>query len=307
MSVLTRDPPASPSPPTASPLACPACGAIGPGGPAPWLEKDGYRIVVCRSCDMGFYTDVVSLRGVEHFYSAAYFTDGGAGYPGYLRDESARRQQARHYLGHLATLGMRPPGRLLDVGCASGFLVDEARRAGWEAAGCDVSEYATDYARDELGLDVVCADFLAVDYPATSFDVVTVCTTLAHLPQPRAVAEKLAALVKPGGCLLLESPDRGSPVARTLGRRWPFLAPPTVLFYHTRRSLCQLLAPPTWRLLSYRPTPKWVTVRHVMAAIEHALPLLPSRPLQAVAGSALGDRLVPYRLGDIALVAFRRE
>src|SRR5205807_2536757 len=95
---------------------------------------------------------------LEALYSAEYFTEGGAGYPGYIADERTHRHQARSYLKKIGRLGARP-GALLDIGCAAGFFLDEARRRGWDVRGCELSEYAQTYARDTLALDVARAGF----------------------------------------------------------------------------------------------------------------------------------------------------
>ena len=209
----------------------------------------------CRSCRLVFSVPVPGSVELPELYSEAYFTGGGPGYVGYLNDEATHRTQARRYLARLAREGQLR-GRLLDVGCATGFFLDEARRAGWDVAGCEVSGYAAAHARNGLGLDVQCAPLLETSYPPASFDVITFFNVLEHIPEPRAVAERVHALLKPGGLLVIETWDRDSLAARAAGRRWHQYSPPFVVSYFNRRSLACLFGPDRWHLARYRPVPK---------------------------------------------------
>jgi SAM-dependent methyltransferase len=245
-------------------------------------------------------------------YSAQYFTEGGAGYPDYIADERTHRRQARTYLKKIERLG-RARGNLLDVGCAAGFFLDEARHRGWTVHGCELSGYARAHATDALGLDVAPMGFLDPSFaPAPqSFDVITLFNVLEHIPNPTAVAEKLFMLLRPGGHLFLETWDPRSWLARLLGPRWPTYAPPTVLYSFSRRTLGQLFTADRWERLSYRPAMKWISLDHGLSLLEFEAEHLPlSRflvpGLGAVRRSFLGRLDVPYCLGDLALAVFRR-
>src|SRR3954451_20301751 len=67
----------------------------------------------------------------------------------YLDEEDGRRRTARRLLRLIP-----PGGRLLDGGCGHGLLLDEARAAGFEVEGLELSRDAAAYARDQLGLAV---------------------------------------------------------------------------------------------------------------------------------------------------------
>src|SRR5919201_806567 len=70
----------------------------------------------------------------------------------YLAEEAGRRATARRLLD---LIGRHvPAGRLLDVGCGHGLLLDEARRRGYEVEGLELSSGAAAYAREVLGLEV---------------------------------------------------------------------------------------------------------------------------------------------------------
>lgn len=76
----------------------------------------------------------------------------------------------------------KPRGRLIDIGCGPGLLLDLAgRQRSYAVQGCDISPWATQYPREQ-GLDVRTGDLHAVNYPSGQFDVAVVNHTLEHAP-----------------------------------------------------------------------------------------------------------------------------
>src|ERR671934_681452 len=135
----------------------------------------------------------------------------------YLAEETGRRATAAHLLDLIGEhVGS---GRLLDVGCGHGLLLDEARRRGFEVVGLELSRAAARHARETLGLEVVeqpVEAFVDLD----GFDVVVLADVLEHLDDPVAAVDRCAGLLRPGGALCVVTPDPSSLTARIAGRRW---------------------------------------------------------------------------------------
>jgi SAM-dependent methyltransferase len=138
----------------------------------------------------------------------------------YLDEEAGRRRTARRLLDLIGA--SVPSGRLLDVGCGHGLLLDEARAAGYEVEGLELSLYASEYAREKLGLPVrrqTLAD-LAAEQPAPSYAAIVLADVLEHLDDPLAAIDDCRRLLAPGGVLCLVTPDPGSRTARLVGGNW---------------------------------------------------------------------------------------
>ncbi len=99
-----------------------------------------------------------------------------------------------------------PGGLLLDVGCAYGFLIEEAKQRNYRAIGLDVSPYALSQA-PSAGCALVLADARDIPLGDHSADVITLFDVIEHLPNPGACLDESARLLKPEGLLVLTTPD----------------------------------------------------------------------------------------------------
>jgi 2-polyprenyl-3-methyl-5-hydroxy-6-metoxy-1,4-benzoquinol methylase len=140
----------------------------------------------------------------------------------YLREETGRRRMARRLLDLLG--GYVPGGRMLQVGCGYGLLLDEARRRGYIVQGVDLSAEATRHARETLELPVreMALEDAIVDaaVQGEQYDAIVAVDVLEHLDEPAVALAHLSALLAPGGALLITTPDPSSLAARLTGNRW---------------------------------------------------------------------------------------
>jgi SAM-dependent methyltransferase len=158
--------------------------------------------------------------------------------PAYLDEEAGRRRTARRLLDAVAR--HVPAGRLLDVGCGHGLLVDEAARRGYAAEGLELARAAAHHARDALGLTVRELPLEAPELDDERFDVIVLADVLEHVEDPCATLDRCVALLADGGVLLLVTPDPASPTARLAGARWWGLLPAHVCLV-PHRTLLELV------------------------------------------------------------------
>jgi 2-polyprenyl-3-methyl-5-hydroxy-6-metoxy-1,4-benzoquinol methylase len=171
----------------------------------------------CSRC--GFVWTAAEPAQLEDLYGAGYFC--GDAYEDYLQP-SARRFEAARRLSWL--LRTRRISSLVEAGCAGGFFVEAAIRAGIAAAGVELSPELAAYAREQLRLPVCQGRFEATTLEAP---VQAVCAfhVLEHVEDPNAFVRTAWKLLEPGGLLAVEVPNIASPAARRLGPDWPGLQP----------------------------------------------------------------------------------
>ncbi|MPZ17076.1 MAG: methyltransferase domain-containing protein [Luteitalea sp.] len=180
---------------------------------------------------------------VRRFYSRVergYFADA-FGYDG--PEVRSWQRLAGHALGGLplrraacdfqvAHLSALSGGRLLDVGCGRGDGLLLLRRLGWSAEGVDFDPSAVDAARTR-GLEVRCGTVEAQRYAAASFDAIVLSHVIEHLFDPLQLLRECARILKPGGRLVVVTPNTASLFHARFGASWFHLDPPRhIMLFH---------------------------------------------------------------------------
>lgn len=269
------------------------------------LEVRGATYVTCATCGsarLAEYPGDTSL-----LYGSGYFDAGdNGGYVGYDEDAPLHRRVANRRLGRLKDwIGPHEPLRLLDVGAASGYVLEAAQARGWTAVGVDVSAAARERA-ESRGLTVV-ADFVeGMARLGDEVDVVTAYQVLEHMPDPAASIDVVAQCLAPRGVVCIETWDFASVTARVFGKRWQQANPPSVIHLPTRRGLTRLLNRHGLHVLSLRITPKVVSARLIAGVAAQAWPAIGAAMVRAVAAARLERFPVPYALDDLVTVVAAR-
>ncbi|MFZ5845471.1 MAG: class I SAM-dependent methyltransferase [Patescibacteria group bacterium] len=159
---------------------------------------------------------------------------------------------------------VKPTGKLLDVGCAMGFFVELAGASGFDAYGFDPSVYAVAEAKKLLDGRITLGTIKEVQYPRQFFDVITLFDVFEHLVDPLGDLQKLSALLKNDGIMVIATGDSRSLMAKVMNSRWTFYNPPQHLFYFDKKTLSNLLQrgnliPITWFRIN-----KWLSLRYVL-------------------------------------------
>lgn len=128
------------------------------------------------------------------------------------------------------------PGRVLEVGCGSGWMLKAFADRGWTAVGVERGVQEVRQARVRFGLPVFVGDLGALRV-GTQFDLVVMVHVLEHVPDPVAILRDCGKLLKPQGALVLAVPNLASWQARLFGRQWFHLDVPRHLVHFTPESL----------------------------------------------------------------------
>ena len=189
----------------------------------------------------------------------------------YEEEEENRERTAEEHFRFM-TRHQPCPGRLLDAGCATGAFARVATRAGWKTSGVDASAWALDLARERCrDATFVLGLIEEVEFPASSFDVITLWDTLEHVSAPAKVLARARSWLTPGGWLFLNVPNADSWTARAMGRRWILLLREH-LWYFTPLTLQALLSRCGFQCVETRPN----RVRFSAAAIARRLAQYPA-------------------------------
>jgi 2-polyprenyl-3-methyl-5-hydroxy-6-metoxy-1,4-benzoquinol methylase len=251
------------------------------------------RLVRCRRCGLKYISP--RLRSDHILFG---YTEGED--PAYVSQLEARERTFERSLGVIEqTLGRK--GTLLDIGTAAGAFVATAKRAGWDASGCEPNKWLAEWGSRHYGITIRQGHVFEQDFEPGTFDVVTLWDVIEHTPDPAAVIERCRTLLKPGGLLVVNYPDIGSWIARLLKRKWLFLIS-VHLFYFDRRTMRQLLEQRGFDVVLTRPHWQWLQLDYILHRGASIAPRLSAAARKAASWLKLGDAHVPYWLGQTFVI-----
>ena len=117
-------------------------------------------------------------------------------------------------------LPQTPGGKLLDVGCGSGEALAMFRDLGWNVSGIDPDPVAAACGRESRSVEVTAGFLEAASYPENHFDYVTLHHVIEHLPDVTRTLKAVHHVLKPGGRLLVATPNTQSRGSRKFGKSW---------------------------------------------------------------------------------------
>lgn len=201
----------------AVPSQCPLCGEKPENQnvvtPHVYGGKKGQAFFRCSTCDVSYLFPGLSPEEERQFYAAEFssFMTSRAG------ADAGWQEPDRHVKANESTVArrmkyLRPRlprmGRILEVGCSSGFMLYPLQEEGYECVGVEPSGVFADYVRSK---GIVCFDsFDEVrthrDY-GEGFDVIMHYFVLEHVSNPHAFLKGQVALLKEQGRLIFEIPN----------------------------------------------------------------------------------------------------
>ncbi|MBZ0304012.1 MAG: methyltransferase domain-containing protein [Anaerolineae bacterium] len=236
------------------------CNLCGSHDRQPYCPENGLGLVQCNHCGFVYVSPRPDAKELYALYGETYFHNnesGVVGYTDYIKDEPNIRRTAQRRLTHLEQYVS--PGKLLDVGCATGFFLDEARKRGWSAEGLDVSSFGVQYAQEHFGLTTYHGSLTDLDFESASYDLVTMWDVIEHVPDPTTYVRRAAELVRSGGFISLATPDIDSLPARLAGRRWVgFKLSEEHVYYFSVKTLTKMLNEAGFEVVNVRHIGKYV-------------------------------------------------
>src|SRR6266404_5115642 len=176
-------------------------------------DLGSHRLLYCARCALGQLSPLPSDDELQTLYaSEAYFADGsGVGYADYTADAPRHARSFRFRLEWLLRSG--PVEDLLEIGCGPGLFLVEAQRLGVRrVVGVDPNPWAVAQARAH-GVDAHVGSVEAID-TGDRFDAIVMLDVLEHVRAPLPFLAAVRARLRPGGRLLVMTPNIRSLLAR---------------------------------------------------------------------------------------------
>ena len=200
-----------------------------------WRSIKEYEHFICKSCKHVFISPIPSKTDLDIFYqSENYYSSAEKQITRIIADARLRLAIIKSYTQQY---GLEQ--KLLDVGCATGIFLSEAKKEGWNATGVEISKTSAKKGRVSSQCKILVGDIENHEFRTQleTYDVITAWEVLEHTVNPENFINCLLEKLKPGGLLCVSTPCMSGLPARLMGERFPMLIPPEHLNLFSKASV----------------------------------------------------------------------
>jgi 2-polyprenyl-3-methyl-5-hydroxy-6-metoxy-1,4-benzoquinol methylase len=131
------------------------------------------------------------------------------------------------------------PCRLLEIGCGSGEFLSHMQQSGWDVEGIDFDAKAVENVREKYGINARVGSLENFRYAEKSFDAITMNHVIEHVHDPVSLLQECYRILKPGGYLVLVTPNINSFGHQKFKTNWRGLEPPRHIHIFSQATLRQ--------------------------------------------------------------------
>lgn len=251
-------------------VSCPLCGKD--NARFLWTKHDA-RYVRCNSCALVYENPRLTDEELVEFYSnKSYFINDSAsgdtsGYENYYTQCTQGLRE--EYFAIVEKYARVNSGAYCDVGCGPGGVLQIAADRGWNPVGVEISSWAVEEGKRN-GLDIRQGSLLDAAFPENHFDAVSMFDVLEHISSPRENVREIYRILKPGGVLVIETPNVDGFFAKYLYKEKADLVKPRAhICLYGPESARQLIAPAgfsDYRIMTF-PYCRKITASYVKSVI----------------------------------------
>lgn len=201
------------------------------------IFKKVNNILVYKCNECGLFW-VGERDKIELNYNQDYFNSNSKmGYKNYFADEINHRRNAKYILRTVDKIKDLNNTKILDIGCAFGFFLDEARKLkNCDVYGIELSNYAAEYASKKLNIKVFNKELNSSSFDTNFFDAIFLIGTIEHLVSPKKLLSNIRRILKEEGILIITTINTSGLIPLFS------IKPPEHLFYFNHNNLAKMLA-----------------------------------------------------------------
>jgi SAM-dependent methyltransferase len=166
----------------------------------------GFSLRKCAGCGLLFNSPRLDPEELAQLYGRSYYFFNRPDAPEFDRAVPMYRRSVALVADQIADK------RSLDIGGGRGYLPALLKRLGWDAKAVEISSEASEYARTKFALDVFTGTIeqFSASEQKQRFPLVTAIDVIEHVPDPVAFIAAAAAVLEPGGRLIVDTPSAAS-------------------------------------------------------------------------------------------------
>lgn len=202
------------------------------------FSRAGLEFVKCSGCGLVYINPQPSDTEIAALYSEDYYKPWG------LDTDSSTVSEMKIFTFDEKLAAVERfigKGKVLDIGCATGFFLEAARKRGWDVFGVEISPYSAAIAKERFGEDRVFNGPLeGALYKDTFFDAVFMSDLIEHVKDIGGFLREVFRIVRRGGIIAIVTPNIESLSYRLMRSSWPHLKMEH-LYYFSSSTMKRLL------------------------------------------------------------------
>ena len=180
-------------------------------------QCDGYSFAICNNCNLILQNPQPKFEFLDSRYEDEYF----------LYEKENDQIFFRLMLKGLKDVGFSGikeklcfEKSFIDIGCATGLLVEHMQNLGWRSKGVELCAPAAEFGCRERGIDIFSGTIEQTHYSDNSFDIVHCSHLIEHLNNPDLFLDEVYRILKPGGLLFCTTPNVSGFQAKLFRSKW---------------------------------------------------------------------------------------
>jgi 2-polyprenyl-3-methyl-5-hydroxy-6-metoxy-1,4-benzoquinol methylase len=195
-------------------VSCPLCGG---NETAERLRGVGFRFVRCAACSMVFQNPRPIFEDLRWRYGSDYFSYEIANERNFF---SLMRLGLKDIDFTGISADFSKPRRFLDIGCATGMLVEAMKGEGWDVQGVDLCRESAEYGQKTRGVPIFVGTLEEARFPDGHFTTVHFSHLIEHVPDPRGFLQEVRRIISAGGVAVITTPNVDGFQARLFREKW---------------------------------------------------------------------------------------
>lgn len=232
-----------------------------------------FTIVRCRRCGLLRTNPRPTLDTIKFYYPENYEPYQNTIVKNAGIDYKTRQKQMRQWVidcvlrTHTTITPNIKPGRLLEIGCASGAYLYRMAQRGWQVEGIEFAKTAGSRAA-QLGFPVHIGSIESAPEPKQKYDLITAWMVIEHLHDPISTLKRLTCWINPGGWLAFSIPNIAAPWHKLAGNAAYDLFLPIHMHHFSPHTIKRTLNVSGWEL---KKIYHQKTVRTIMPTLSYLL------------------------------------
>ncbi len=179
---------------------------------------DEYKYVQCNNCGLIYQNPRPVFKDLKKRYSEKYFQYEIRNHHNFFLLMKQTLNDIKFFTKISSQIPK--PRKFLDIGCATGLLLNYIRNFDWQVKGIEICKQSVKYARKNFKLDIFQGTLEQAKFKPNTFDVIHFSHLIEHLPEPLSTLKKIYKILKKDGYILVTTPRIDSFQAWLFKENW---------------------------------------------------------------------------------------